>query len=165
MAKRNEFKILESLQELQKLHKKQTSVKTIKRSLWLLEFASTSEKLKRIDTAKKAGITIKTQERWIKEYTTEGIEKFLSPKTIPRTSKIITKEIHEGLSKRLNSPSTPFLGYWDACNWVEQTYGVKINYQTLRCYLKKHFQSKLKVPRKSHVKKDDQAIEAFLKTT
>ncbi len=31
-------------------------------------------------------------------------------------------------------------------------------------YLIQHFKTKLKVPRKSHYKKDDKAVDAFLKT-
>ncbi|MGY0408373.1 MAG: hypothetical protein ACWIPJ_08480 [Polaribacter sp.] len=40
-----------------------------------------------------------------------------------------------------------------------------MKYNTLRTYLIRHFKTKIKVPRKSHYKKDDQAIEAFFKTS
>jgi hypothetical protein len=47
--------------------------------------------------------------------------------------------------------------------WVETQYGKKIKYNTLRTYMKRHFGSKLKVPRKFHYNKDDKAIEVFKK--
>ena len=39
-----------------------------------------------------------------------------------------------------------------------------MKYNTLRTYLIRHFGTKLRMPRKSHYKKDEQAIEAFKKT-
>ena len=82
-----------------------------------------------------------------------------------KTSKIITPSIHKGLSQRVKDPHNPFLGYWDAQNWVKQEYGVDIKYQRIREYLIQHFKTKPKTPRKSHYKKDDKAEKAFLKTT
>ena len=58
----------------------------------------------------------------------------------------------------------PLLGYQDAQRWVLENFATDINYHTLRDYMKKHFNTKLKVPRKSHIKKDEQAEENFLKT-
>jgi len=70
-----------------------------------------------------------------------------------KQSKIITSEIHLGLSQRVNDPLNHFLGYWDAQIWVNETYGIDIKYQRIREYLKQHFKTKLKSPRKSHYKK------------
>jgi transposase len=81
-----------------------------------------------------------------------------------RPSKIITPQIHDALEARVNSSDSPFLGYWEAQQWVEETFNVPIKYHWLRKYLITHFKTKLKSPRKSHYKKDEQAIEAFLKT-
>jgi len=81
-----------------------------------------------------------------------------------KRSKIITTEIHQGLEQRAKDPQNPFRGYWDAQNWVKREYGVEIKYQRIREYLIKHFKTKTKSPRKSHIKKDKQAEEAFLKT-
>ena len=81
-----------------------------------------------------------------------------------KQSKIITPEIHKGLEQRVNDPNNPFLGYWDAQEWVNEKYNVQVKYQRIREYLKQHFKTKLKSPRKSHYKKDVEAEEAFLKT-
>jgi transposase len=103
-------------------------------------------------------------ERWISKYKTGGIEQMLHDESKLRESKIITPQIHEGLEKRVKDVQNPFLGYWDAQNWVHQTYGLDIKYQRIREYLIQHFKTKIKTPRKSHVKKDKQAEKAFLKT-
>jgi hypothetical protein len=79
-------------------------------------------------------------------------------------SRIITPAIHDGLKERVNSSTNPFLGYWDAKDWVLSTYGVAVQYHLIRHYLIQHFKTKLKSPRKSHYKKDEEAEKAFLKT-
>ena len=81
-----------------------------------------------------------------------------------RPSKIITTEIHDALNTKVNSSDVPLLGYWEAQQWIEEEFGVKIKYHWLRKYLITHFGTKLKSPRKSHHIKDDQAVEAFKKT-
>jgi len=90
-------------------------------------------------------------EIWLKDY---GISKMLIPvkQKQQRTLKI-GKEIHQGLAKRLNNPKEGFLSYVSAQHWVEATYGVQINYNTLRFYMIDFFCSKIKRPRKSHIKK------------
>jgi len=50
-----------------------------------------------------------------------------------------------------------------AQQWVRDNFGLEIKNNTLRTYLILHFKTKIKAPRKSHYKKDDQTIEAFLK--
>jgi hypothetical protein len=56
------------------------------------------------------------------------------------------------------------LGYWEAQQWVEDTFNVLIKHWLIK-YLITHFKTKLKSPGKSHYKKEEQAIEAFFKTT
>ena len=55
-------------------------------------------------------------------------------------------------------------GYTELLNWIEQEFGKDVKYNTLLKYCIRKFGSKVKVARKSHVKKDDQAAEAFKKT-
>ena len=111
------------------------------------------------------GVSTRAQERWAIKYQQGGIEELLSDKPKDIKSRIITKEIHQGLEKRVNSSDNPLLGYWDAVDWVKSEYEVSVSYHLLRYHLIKHFKTKLKSPRKSHYKKDDQAVTAFLKTT
>jgi len=164
MGKKKELLVKESYTELKSLRKKQTSLAMEKRVIWLIQF-KTKKKLPRKNTASKVNISLRTQERWIKEYMNKGIEGFLTSNKNNHKSKIFTKEIHLALKNRLNSSESPLLGYWDAVKWMKEEFGVEIKYHWLRKYLISHFKTKLKSPRKSHYKKDDQAIEAFLKTS
>jgi len=163
MGKSSKLIVLESDQELVKLKRLQTDLKSEKR-IECLRLLKSKRFPTQEETAHYLGISRQTIVRWITAYNQGGIQGLLPQKTRDKKSKIITSEIHQGLANRVNSSDTPFLGYWDATDWVNAEYGVSIKYHWLRKYLIKHFKTKLKSPRKSHYKKDDQAIDAFLKT-
>ena len=164
MAKPREFKIKESISELQLLRKDQLNFKYEKRLIWLQSILSKRFKTRK-ELAAYLDISPKSSERWTRKYIENGIDGLLSDKPKVITSRIITEEIHKGLEQRVNSSDNGFLGYWDAQNWVNQTYGIDVKYHLLRHYLIQHFKTKLKSPRKSHYKKDVDAEKAFLKTT
>ncbi|WP_346883987.1 winged helix-turn-helix domain-containing protein [uncultured Algibacter sp.] len=163
MAKAKDFPIKESISDLNLLRKKQSNFKFEKRIIWLIAI-----KTKRFKTRKSLsdylGVTVRTSERWSQKYITKGLDGLLSDEPKNLKSRIITPEIHQGLSNHVNSSEAPFSGYWDAVQWVEDQYGVTVKYHNLRRYLIQHFKTKLKSPRKSHYKKDDEAEKAFLKT-
>lgn len=164
MAKPREFLIKESALELKALRKRQCIFKYEKRLIWL-ESILTNRFKTRKQLADYLNITPKTSERWTVKYMDNGIDGLLSDEPKQIRSRIITPEMHNGLEAKVNSSTNPFLGYWDAQNWVYQTYGIEVKYHLLRHYLIQHFKTKLKSPRKSHYKKDDHAEKAFLKTS
>ncbi|OEK07404.1 hypothetical protein A8C32_18395 [Flavivirga aquatica] len=77
----------------------------------------------------------------------------------------ITEEVHDGLSERLNDQEQGFLSYVQAVQWVKETYGIEYKYNTLRDYMIDFFGTKIKQPRKSHIKKSQEAVTDFLKLT
>src|SRR5690606_10010464 len=153
----------ESLLELKILASKQKSLKAEKRVKSLIYIKENKFKTRQ-EVSDFLGIHIRTLERWVSNYKSGGINEMLNDQPKNKQSKIITPEIHKGLEQRVNDPNNPFLGYWDAQEWVNEKYGVEVKYQRIREYLKQHFKTKLKAPRKSHYKKDVEAEEAFLKT-
>ena len=164
MSTARKFPIKESPSELISLRKKQTQYRIEKRIIWLLELQKGKFKTREA-LALYLDINLRTQERWILRYISGGIDELLTDKPKNISSRIITPEIHQGLSERVNSSDNPFLGYWDAVQWVQNQYNVDVQYHNLRRYLIQHFKTKLKRPRKSHYKKDDKAVDAFLKTS
>jgi len=100
----------------------------------------------------------------LKNYSNIGFEKFIKIPARGKPNSSITPEIHNALEQKLNDSLNPLKGYWHAIFWLNETMNVNVTYQALRNYMIKHFKTKLKVPRKSHYKKDEQAIEAFFKT-
>ena len=163
MGKRAYLEVTESLSELNQLRLKQKNLRLEKRIKCLMDI-----KTERFDTRQELAdylsVHIRTMERWLANFKTGGIVSMLTEKPKKKGSKIISQEIHIGLEQRVNDPHNPFLGYWDAHQWVLSNYGVAVKYQRIREYLIQHFSTKLKVPRKSHYKKDDEAEKAFLKT-
>ena len=163
MGKKAILDIKESDSELKKLLLKQKTLKGEKRLKSLLAIKSGKFETRQ-ELADFLGIHIRTLERWLVNYNAGGVEMMLTDKPKNKSSKIITPQIHNGLSQRVHDPNNPFLGYWDAQNWVEQEYGVVVKYQRIREYLIQHFKTEPKTPRKSHYKKDVEAEKAFLKT-
>jgi len=163
MGKKAQLDIQESIPELQKILAKRKSLQEEKRIKSLIAIKS-GKFGTRQELADYLGIHIRTLERWLNSYNSGGILKMLLDKPKNKQSKIITIEIHQGLEQRVKDPQNPFRGYWDAQNWVKREYGIEIKYQRIREYLIQHFKTKTKSPRKSHIKKDKQAEEAFLKT-
>jgi transposase len=163
MGKKAILDITESVLELKKLLLKQKTLKTEKRLKSLIAIQSGKFETRQA-IADYLGVHIRTLERWLTNYKSGGIFNMLKDKPKNITSRIITPDIHQGLSQRVNDPHNPFLGYWDAQNWVKAQYGVDVKYQRIREYLIQHFKTKLKTPRKSHYKKDEDAEKAFLKT-
>ena len=163
MGRQSTLKISESISELKKLQKKQVSIKAEKRVLCLILLKenkfSTHELL-----AEYLGVCRQVLVAWLTQYRKLGLEGILLKTTRNTKSRIITPEIHQGLSDKVKDSMNPLLGYQDAQRWVLENFATDINYHTLRDYMKKHFNTKLKVPRKSHIKKDEQAEENFLKT-
>ena len=163
MGKKSTTVINETLKELQYLRPKQLTLNNSKRleSLILLKSRqfSTLEAI-----AKNLSITPSTLDNWLSVYRKEGIEVLLKTKKRKRDSKFITPVIHKGLEQRLQDPDNSFNGFWDAQQWIKDTYGVDVEYQLLWHYMTHHLDAKLKIPRRSNIKKDPEATEAFLKT-
>ena len=164
MGKRANLEILETENELKKLISKQIKQKNKDRIRSLL-YIKTEKYGTREELCSILGYHIRSMERWLAKYKEGGMQMMLIPDVLERKSKIVIPEIHDGLSKRLNDPQIGFSSYVEAQQWVEEEFGVKITYHWLREYMVKKFKTKIKQPRKSHIKKDDQAVEAFLKTT
>ena len=84
-------------------------------------------------------VNIITLERWLVNYKTGGIVSMLTDMPKNQESKTTSVEIHKGLKQRVNDPNNPFLGYWDAQQWVFKQYGIAVKYQRIGEYMIQHF--------------------------
>jgi len=162
MASKKEFIVKESIEYLEDLRKKSSNQRIKTRLLFLILKDSPRFK-KRSDLGNFLGVSLWSMSRWSTRYTSEGIEKYITSSQGGKRRGVISKQIHKALSDKLHDSTTPLLGYNHAVEWVKEQYGVTLKYNTLRTYMKRHFGTKLKVPRKSHYKKDEQAIQVFKK--
>ena len=78
--------------------------------------------------------------------------------------RVITSGVIAGLSKKLSDESCEFKSYKQIAKWVEKNYKISLNYHTLYKHLHYRMKAKLKVPRRSSIKKDEQAAIAFKNT-
>lgn len=120
---------------------------------------------KQEDLACHLCIGYSTLRRWLKKYMDESFESYIKEPCRGRPKSVVSADLHKALEDKLKDSKNPLQSYLDAVYWVKEKHGVDLKYHTLRQYMIKHFKTKLKVPRKSHYKKDQQAIEVFFKTT
>ncbi len=164
MGKFAELLVKESPEVLERLLRKQTKVKNIDRLRSLL-FIQLNKFRTRQELADYLGYHIRTMERWLSQYDHGGLDEMLLPEKLERKSHLVHNDVHEALAKRVNNPHNGFSSYVEVKQWLSRYHNLEIEYNTIRTYLIRNFKTKIKQPRKSHVKKDNEAIEAFLKTT
>ena len=164
MGKRAEITITESLEELNGQYKKH---KDYRKRLRIMSLILTKEgKYKsREELSDFLGVDPKTLYSWTMVYKEFGLEKMLVISNGGKRREVVPSRIHKDLEAKLNNSTDPLLSYTDAVEWVKQEFDIELKYNTLRMYLIRNFGSKLKTPRKSHYKKDDQATKVFKKTT
>jgi transposase len=150
------FIVKESKSYLENLRKKSKSHRVKTRVLFLL-LKKSRRITKQSDLALYLNVSESSIRRWAKIYSESGLETLLKISNGGKRRMVITPDVHAGLEDKLKNSSDPLLGYNDALAWVELHYGKRFKYNTLRTYMKRHFGSKLKTPRKSHYKKEDKA--------
>jgi len=64
----------------------------------------------------------------------------------------------------LNDPKNGLAGYIELKQWIATEFNKDIKYNTILKYAMKNFGSSVKVARKSHVNKDEEAVNTFKKT-
>ncbi|MEO6845245.1 MAG: hypothetical protein ABI184_08730 [Ginsengibacter sp.] len=77
---------------------------------------------------------------------------------------MVSKEAHKQIEKKLKDPRNGIRGYTELLEWVNKELSAGMKYITLVKYTQRNFGSKIKVARKSHVKKDDLLVDTFKKT-
>ena len=164
MGRKAEILVKESISDLSKLKNKQTKVNMERRVNALIQVKK-QVNASRKEVAQYLGIGKRTLEKWLSTYKHEGLEALLEVKPRRKGSKLISPQVHAALKDRLEDCEQGFLGYWDAHRWIQEEHEVKISYFYLRRYLINHFGTKIKSPRKSHIKKDKGAETLFKKPT
>jgi transposase len=107
-----------------------------------------------------------TAQKWRTSYSKNGLEGLLSDGRIGFKPSVISADLHQAIEKRLHSAKDAFTSYIDLMQWITDNYMSQgINYQTINSYVKRNFGAKIKVARKSHVNKNEPAVDAFKKTS
>jgi transposase len=165
MAKAKYIIVKESEQELKQILRKQPV--HLKNRIQMLLVLKKSEVLLSKETlAKILMINHNTAQKWRTAYSKNGIDGLLFDGRIGFKPSIISGDLHMAIEQRLHSAKDAFTSYIDLIQWITDNYMPEgINYQTINSYVKRKFNAKIKVARKSHIKKNDEAVAAFKKTS
>jgi hypothetical protein len=166
MALPFQITVKQTIQELRRLQRTNGEL-IAKRLLMLIEI----KKHEKTGISKRAlsritGINHNGIVKWRKLYNLSGIEPLLKHGRVGGFKKsVISKEEHRKIEMKLNDPKSGIRGYTELLEWVNKELSKDIKYITLVKYTERHFGSKIKVARKSHVKKDQEAVATFKKTS
>jgi hypothetical protein len=78
---------------------------------------------------------------------------------------LITADQELILKEKLNNPLNGMVGFIELLDWFNNTFKTDINYKTFHGFVVRKYKAKIKTARKSHIKKDAQAVETFKKTS
>lgn len=164
MALPKYIKVKETMAELKALLKKASPL-IAPRIRTLIEIKKNeSIGISKIALASLVGVDPNSVQTWRTLYIKQGIEGILKHNKTGFRPSVFTKEEHSSIEKKLKDPKNGLRGYVELLNWIENEFKKQIKYNTLLKYSIKNFGSKVKVARKSHIKKDEVAVSTFKKT-
>jgi transposase len=157
--------VKESVKELTLL--KRGSSDTVSKRLQMLIVIKRNKEgsLSKRALSKVVGVNANSITAWKKRYEREGISGIISDGRIGFKPSVVSEKEHKEIEKKLKDPKSGIRGYKELLDWVKQELSKDMKYITLVKYAERHFGSKIKLARKGHVKKDEQAVEAFKKTS
>jgi transposase len=100
---------------------------------------------------------------WKNTYRDKGIEGLVGETRGRKQPGAIGPKEKLQLQQRLSDPKKGFTSYIQAMEWINKTFDLDMEYHAVNKYLKRHFGTKLKVGRKTHINKDDNAAALFKK--
>jgi transposase len=154
------FKIKESEGTLKKLMKRSEPLIS-KRLHALLVFKRNEDSgvSKRI-VADEIGVNHNSVQTWRSLYIKGGVKLLMSHSNTGYKPSKITDDQEQALKKQLNNPLNGIVGFIELLDWFNETFKTSVNYKTFHGFVVRKFNTKIKVARKSHIKKDEQAVEA-----
>lgn len=165
MASPKIIQVKESDKEL-KVLLKGASTLIVPRLRMLIELKKHGESgISKRDLASLIGVNHNSIQTWRTMYEQGGITYLCSHRKTGFRPSVFTRDEHECIEEKLKDPMNGLRGYTELLNWIEQEFGKDLKYNTLLKYCIRKFGSRVKVARKSHVNKNDQAVEAFKKTS
>lgn len=154
------IQINESKAELEALLQKSKSLKDKERLqvLYLLK----AWQLKVQEVAQVVGKHRGTIHRWLSKYSQGGIEALLSFKYSPGRKSTLPLWAMKALEKQLQQ-SQGFKSYRQIQQWFSESLGLEVKYATVHRLVRYQLQAKLKVPRTTNPKQNQQRFNEFKK--
>ncbi|MCC7051437.1 MAG: hypothetical protein IT239_06650 [Bacteroidia bacterium] len=131
----------------------------------LIELKKNGSGISKRDLAVRIGVNHNSVQKWRTLYSKGGINAIITHNRVGFKPSLINEKEHKQLEKLLSNPTNGLRGHKELLEWVEKEFSKKLKYTTLFEYVRRHFGTKIKVARKSHVKKDKLTIEVFKKNS
>ena len=143
--------ITESAEDLKGLLRQAKKKHEIQRlnALYLLK---SKQAKNRIQVAEALGVDRTSVGSWLAAYEAGGLKQLLERGYAPGRTPLLTVEQQEVLRKVLENPEG-FQSYIQIQAYIAETFGVQMNYKAVYAMVHDKWGAKLKVSRKSHVKK------------
>jgi transposase len=165
MSRAKQMYVNESVTDLKRLSGNRSVTISNRIRMLILIKNNEGESFSKQSLGKMLGVSSSSIQIWRKLYEKGGLSLLLEDKRIGFKPSLISQTEHEKLESKLNDPTNGLRGYVELQEWISQEFGKIIKYNTVLKYCGRHFGSKSKVARKSHVKKDLQAVEDLKKTS
>ena len=162
MAKTIDIQVLESEKQLQSLLRR-TKSKLVEKRVKALILVKKGKCRYTREVAVKVGVTRKTVYNWFSIYKQQGIHKLCEVHQGGNNTALLSAATIQKIDDLLNNSYSTITSYVELVSILAQTQK-NITYASVYQHCKRKHKSKLKVARKSHHKKDEQAVEAFKKT-
>lgn len=163
MRKSLNFEVKEDAATLRKMLKQQKEPLLHARLLALYLY-KTGQCRYRKDIAQQVGYGRNAVGRWLQAYETHGLEAMLTIGASGNPSEMsIPPAVLEMLQKRLHDPHQGFASYKAVQQWLSQEHDVHLSYHWVYDIVHDKLKARLKVPRKSNVKKDPKKEARFKK--
>lgn len=157
--------VKESVKELSQLRKESSDTISKRLQMLIAIKRDKSRSISKRALGELIGVDPNSITAWKKLYEQEGIAGIISDGRIGFKPSVVSLEEHKKIEKKLKDPKNGIRGYTELLDWVKQELSKDMKYITLLKYSERHFGSKIKVARKSHVKKDEEAVATFKKTS
>ena len=143
--------IHESVEELKERLRQETRARQ-KQRLQALYLLKSGQARSRTQVAELLGVSRRTVGEWLDRYADEGLEGLLEIRTHSNRKYSLTPEQDARLREKLSEPEG-FKSYTAAHAWVNETFGLDLDYKVVHQIVRYRHGAKLKVARKSHTKK------------
>ena len=111
------------------------------------------------------GVSGQSVHTWRTTYKHGGLNALCSHKKVGFKPRIFTKKEHLKIELKLKNPENGLRGFKELQEWVIKEFKKEVKYNTILKYAIKHFGARVKVSRKYHAKKDEEAVATFKKTS
>lgn len=165
MSSPTTFRIKESESEIKKQMKSSPAMISKRLHALLIFKRNENSGISKRLVAEEIGVSHNSVQTWRKQYIDGGIEALKTHLNTGYKPSKISKEQEHAIQIKLNDESNGIVGFTELLTWFEKKFKTEINYKTFHGFVVRKFNAKIKVARKSHVKKDPAAVEVFKKTS